>query len=142
MDIKISYTSSKAIGRLLNRKDKNSRSLSVQRCLQAVYIDKTGKSFSIRFKEHLQTFITNTGKSKFAEHAVEQGHPFAQIIEILSVIAKVPKCSHMEPVEKYSIYKAAKLVTQNNDQHTLSNNPVFEDLTSRACSESNRQSES
>jgi rRNA maturation protein Nop10 len=97
--------------------------LSCPDCGKA-YVGQTGRSFSVRFKEHRHSFRTNNTNSNFA-HLLDYAHSFAPIDSIMHILEFQMKSKHMNTLEKY-IYKEAYHNNHLNDQHTVIHNKIFE----------------
>jgi hypothetical protein len=58
------------------------------------YIGKTGRTFRVRYREHINSIRTNKQNSKFAQHILETGYNYdtiGQIMKILHTEKKGPK---------------------------------------------------
>ena len=89
------------------------------------YIGQTGRSFLVRYKEHLPKYEINNQKSKFAQHVIndKQTHEnfepsFEEDVEILHHCIKGRM---MDIMEEYEIYSAIK----NNNDKILNDKLIF-----------------
>jgi hypothetical protein len=92
------------------------------------YIGQTGKSFRVRFREHLRDYKYRTGNSKFAQHLQDYNHSFGPIDTVMDVLHVIKKGAMMETLERYHIYRVTNLGTQINDKNTASHNTLFDML--------------
>jgi predicted GIY-YIG superfamily endonuclease len=63
------------------------------------YIGQTGRTFRVRYREHIDAIRTNRQNSKFAHHSLETGHDYDtidQTMEILQVEKTVPKLNKLK----------------------------------------------
>ena len=83
------------------------------------YVGQTERNFTITFNEHKYAFRTNSHTSKFAQHLIEQNHPFGTIHNTMQIIRHHKKGPHLNTLERFHIY--AEYVTNNhiNDNQTL-----------------------
>lgn len=93
----------------------------------AVYVGQTGRTFEIRYKEHLRSFRLNKNDSTFSNHILESNHTFPNLenINILHTHEKSRKLNLLESIE---IYKS-NIIQDNhllNDQVELYYSPLFE----------------
>ena len=97
--IKVAYSTKSTLGKLLTKKhyplkDKYENSgifqLTCPTC-NMKYTGQTGRSFRIRFQEHLRDFKHGNGKSSFAQHLLENGHANGPIEDIMSTICIIKK---------------------------------------------------
>lgn len=58
-----------------------------------MYIGGNGKLFSTRFKEHCNTFETNSEQSKISDHFLEENHFFMSMENIMNVILEIKRNS-------------------------------------------------
>jgi hypothetical protein len=80
------------------------------------YTGQTERSFRTRFQEHLQNFKQSNGKSSFAQHLLENAHAIGTIEDIMGTIYVTNKGRLMGTLEKYYIYREAKIDNQINDK--------------------------
>jgi hypothetical protein len=93
-----------------------------------MYIGQTGRTFKLRYKEHINAIRTNKQNSKYAQHILETRHNYDtmdQIMKILHIEKKGPK---LNTLERFHIYKMTKKGLQMNDTFTDIHNPIFDVL--------------
>jgi hypothetical protein len=109
-DLKIAYKFNNTIETLLKTTrthlDKYSASgiykLTCPDCGKA-YVGQTGRSFSVRYKEHRHSFKTNNSNSNFAQHLINNIHTFAPIDAAMRILEFQKKSRHLNTLEKYYI---------------------------------------
>jgi hypothetical protein len=67
------------------------------------YTTQTGRSFKIRFQEHLRDFKYVSEKSRFAQHLIDNGHATDPMQDIKDVI-HVTRKGKMDTLEKFHIF--------------------------------------
>jgi hypothetical protein len=96
------------------------------------YVGQTGRPFHVRYREHYHDYKYANNKSKFAQHALDEGHAFGPINEVMYVIhfakKKKKKGRLLETLERFYIYNETTKGNQINDKHTMQKNPIFETL--------------
>ena len=92
------------------------------------YIRQTGRSFHMRFREHLRDYKYRTGNSKFAQHLQDHNHSFGRIDAVMDVLHVIKKGAMMDTLERYHIHRITNLDTQINDKNTASHNTLFDTL--------------
>jgi hypothetical protein len=50
------------------------------------YIGQMGRTFKVRYSEHIHSIKTNKQNSKYAEHILDTGHTYGTIKKILEVL--------------------------------------------------------
>jgi hypothetical protein len=50
------------------------------------YVGQTGRTFKVRYKEHIQAIRTNKRNSKYAQHILDTGHTCSTIDETLEIL--------------------------------------------------------
>jgi hypothetical protein len=63
----------------------------VLRCGAGVYVGQTGRSFRIRYKEHLNDINYNRDKTGYSKHTLNTQHGFSKDITALEVLEVHPK---------------------------------------------------
>jgi hypothetical protein len=51
------------------------------------YIDQSGRTFSIRFKEHIYT-IRNNSNSGYSNHILNTGHAYGTITDTMDIVKR------------------------------------------------------
>jgi hypothetical protein len=92
--VKVTYTTRNTINRLLSaqnhtQKDKYEKSgiyrLTCPDC-KKVYVGQTGRSFSVRFREHFWDYKYANSKSKFVEHLLNHHHSFGPMHTTMDIL--------------------------------------------------------
>ena len=97
------------------------------------YIGQTGRSFKLRFNEHIQALKSNNKtsmKSNFAEHLLDKNHSYISLTSNMKILKVLNKGNLLDSTEEYYIYKENKLNSSkllNNQLYTR--NPIFEKIT-------------
>jgi hypothetical protein len=66
------------------------------------YIGQTGRTFSIRYKEHIHA-IRNNSNFGFSNHVLNTGHKYGTVTDTMVVIRAGRKGKHLNTLEKYHI---------------------------------------
>jgi hypothetical protein len=82
----------------------------------------------VRYREHYHDYKYANNKCKFAQHALDEGHAFGLINEVMDVIHFAKKGSLLDTLERFHIYNETTKGNQINDKLTMQNNPIFESL--------------
>lgn len=93
------------------------------------YIGQTGRSFKIRFKEHLPKKHGSTAAtSNYARHLSEEKHEYANFETNCRPLHICEKGPYMNTLEEYEIYKAYKLDPDNtlNDKLCFNTNALYD----------------
>jgi hypothetical protein len=80
------------------------------------YIGQKGGTFKIRFLKHLHDFKYGNGKSRFAQHLIDNGHSIGRMEDIMYNIHITSKWKIMDTLEKYYVIRETKLNNQINDK--------------------------
>jgi hypothetical protein len=134
-DLRITLRTSNCLQKLLMTKpqtlDKYNRSgaykLTCSDCNKA-YVGQTGRSFARRFKEHKNTFRSNSNTSNYAKHVLELPHLFGPIHETMQILQYQGKGAHLNTIERYFIYKEFSKHNHLNDEFNISPNKIFDAL--------------
>jgi rRNA maturation protein Nop10 len=134
-DLHIAFRTNNTIQYLLKKKipdsDKFSSSgvyrLMCPECGKA-YVGQTGRRFSLRYNEHRRAFYKNSPSSSFAQHLLDETHPFGPINDIMQVLHHQRKCPHLNTMERFDIYTEYTAGSHLNDEHTISPNKIFDSL--------------
>jgi hypothetical protein len=107
--IKVTYSTNSTLEKLLTKKHYSLKDnyensgiyqLTCPTC-RMKYMGQTGRSFRTRFQEHLRDFRHGNGKSRFAQHLLENGHDIGPIEDIMSTIHITNKGRLMDTIEKF-----------------------------------------
>jgi hypothetical protein len=89
------------------------------------YIGQTGRTFKIRYKEHLQAIRNNRPDTGYSRHILDFGHTNGNIEKTLTVLRKANKGKFLNNLEKYYIFLTSKTNTHMNEFGTELNNPIY-----------------
>jgi hypothetical protein len=89
-------------------------------------VGQTGRSFRTIYKEHNRDYRYGTNKSKYAQHAIEEGHVFGTIDNVMKPLHFAQKGNMLDAWEKFYIFKETKTGNQINDRLTVQHNPIFD----------------
>jgi hypothetical protein len=92
------------------------------------YTGQIGRSFNTRFREHLRDFKNGYGKSRFAQHLLENRHAIGPVNDIMDTLFFSNKGRLMNAVENFFIFRETKLDNQLNDKLTVKQNIIFETI--------------
>ena len=133
-NIKIAYTTENTIEKFLTRKkDNNSNKykksgvyqLTCQTCNKR-YIGQTAGSFQKRFHGHLSDFKNGNGKSKFAQHLLDNTHSMGPMENVMEILRTMNKETMLNTLENFHIYKGTKMDNKINDKETVRQNILFD----------------
>ena len=133
LPIKITFTTSNSIGRLLNPKPNSALDnsgiyrLTWPDC-QMKYVGQTRRSFRTKFQEYYRNFRHNNAKSNFATHFLENQHSLGIINDIMNILHITKRGRAMDTIERYHIYKETKNGAQINDKNTMKPNTIYETI--------------
>jgi hypothetical protein len=92
------------------------------------YMERTGRRFSIRYKEHKSAFRNNSHTSNFAQHLHEEAHSCGPINNIMQVLHHQRKGARLNTIERFYIHKEHAAGNQLNEDHTIFCNKIFDSL--------------
>jgi hypothetical protein len=72
------------------------------------YVGQTGRTFNVRYKEHIHALRSNSGNSEYSNHILNTGHTYGTITDTMDVIRTGRKGRHLNTFEKYHIYRISK----------------------------------
>jgi hypothetical protein len=100
------------------------------KCLSCdqIYVGQTGRSFKIRYKEHISDIRHNKDKSKYALHMLQFSHEYGTIENTLEILKVVNKGKLLDVLERFYIYKANRKKQIMNEQYVVDHNVLFEML--------------
>lgn len=93
------------------------------------YIGQTGRSFGIRFKEHLPKKHGSAAScSNYARHLSDEKHEYVSFKAICKPLHVCEKGPYMSTLEEYEIYRAYKLHSNNilNDKLCFTTNTLYD----------------
>jgi hypothetical protein len=92
----------------------------------SVYIDQTGRSFKLRFREHISDIVHNRCKMGYSQHILNSGHERAHSITELEILERQHKSPFLNTLENFHIFKCKKESNILNDFQFDMDNPIFE----------------
>jgi hypothetical protein len=92
------------------------------------YVGQTGRDFLTRFNEHKHSFRLNNNNSKYTAHILDNQHTFGQIQDVMQILQVQRKSPHLNTAEKFYIHKEAAKNNHLNDEHTVTNNRIFDTI--------------
>ena len=101
--------------------------LTCQECNRK-YIGQTDTRVYIRFQEHFRDYRQGNGKTKFAQHLLDNKHYTGSMEVIMEVSHITRKCGIMNTLGRFHIYKETKLDNQISDKCTIKSNVVFDTI--------------
>jgi hypothetical protein len=132
--MKITFRTTNTIQNILRHQpliDKYNRSGIYQmKCLDCPlkYIGQPGRSFNIRYKEHMHAIRNINNNSGYSNHILNTGHTYGTINDTMDIIRNGKKRKHLNTLEKYYIHKISKNNLHMNDTYNDTYNPIFETL--------------
>jgi hypothetical protein len=102
----------------------NSSGIYLMKCLACPlkYIGQTGRTFNIRYKEHIHAVRTNNSNSGYSNHILNTGHTYGTITGTVDVIRTGRKGRRLNALEKYHMYKINRNKLHMNDTHIEAHN--------------------
>ncbi|PNF43062.1 hypothetical protein B7P43_G02713 [Cryptotermes secundus] len=73
------------------------------------YVGQTGRTFKVRFREHIRDIKSNGQSSKVAQHALDTTHGYSTTDKILEVLYIGKKGRTLDTYERFHIYETSKL---------------------------------
>jgi len=92
------------------------------------YIGQRGRTFKVRFQEHLRDLKYKNCKSMFAQHLIDNGHSIGQMEDVMDALHITRKWQMLDTLEKYYIFRETKLKIQINGKLTVRQNSVFDTI--------------
>jgi hypothetical protein len=74
------------------------------RSCPSVYIGQTGRSFKVRFKEHMSDIVHNRNKTGYSQHVLNSGHKKARNIADMEILETQYKSPYLNTLEKFHIF--------------------------------------
>jgi hypothetical protein len=72
------------------------------------YVGQTGRPFRIRYQEHKRDYESNSTKSLFAKHLLDNNHKLQPIEDSMSILCFQQKGRKLNTLEQFHIYKVTK----------------------------------
>jgi hypothetical protein len=114
-EVGISYITKNNIKHLLrineNRNDRFNLSGVYQlQCAECPlkYIGQSGRTFKIRFKEHIKNINNNGQNSKFAQNVVDTTHEYGTTNQTMEILHIAKKGRALDTYERFHIYEISK----------------------------------
>jgi hypothetical protein len=92
------------------------------------YIGQMGRTFKVRFKEHIRDIRNNKSTSGHVQRILDTGHACGKMNEIMDIVKVQEKGKHLNTSEKYHLYKLCKQGIQLSNNCPESQNPVFQEI--------------
>jgi hypothetical protein len=92
------------------------------------YVGQTGRTFNIRYKEHIHDIRSNNSNTGYANHILNTGHTYGTITDTMEIIKTGRKRRYLNTLEKYHIYEMSKDNLRMNDTNIDIHNPIFKTL--------------
>jgi hypothetical protein len=73
------------------------------------YIGTTGRTFKVRYKEHIPAIRNNNGNSGYSNHILNIGHTYGTITDTRDVIRNGKKGRHLNTLKNITFIKLVKL---------------------------------
>jgi hypothetical protein len=130
--IQIAFRTQNTIENILKYKTKtdiyNKSGIYQMKCMECPkkYVGQTGRTFNIRYKEHIHDIRSNNGNTGYANHILNTGHTYGTITDTMEIITTGKKGKHLNKLERYYIYKTNKENIQMNNTHIETYNPIFQ----------------
>jgi hypothetical protein len=96
------------------------------RSCPSVYIGQTGRSFKVRFKEHMSDIVHNRNKTGYSQHVLNSGHERAHNIADMEILETQYKSPYLNTLEKLHIFKCRRESQILNEMQFDVYNPIFE----------------
>jgi hypothetical protein len=90
------------------------------------YTGQTGRTFNLRYKEHIQAIRSNCSKSGYSNHILNAGHTYGTITDTMDVIRTGRKSRHLNTLERYHIYKICRNNLHMNETYIEAHNPILQ----------------
>jgi hypothetical protein len=90
------------------------------------YIDQTGRTFNLIYKEHIQAIRSNCSKSGYSNHILNTGHTYGTITDTKDIIRIGRKNRYLNALEKHHIYKIRRNILHMKDTYIEAHNPTFQ----------------
>jgi hypothetical protein len=89
------------------------------------YIGQTGRTFKVRYREHINAIRTNRQNSKFAKHILETGHNYDTLDKTMEILHMEKKGPKPNTLERFHMYDITKKDLQMNDIFTDIHTPYL-----------------
>jgi hypothetical protein len=92
------------------------------------YVGQTGRTFNIRYKEHIHDIRSTNSNSKYSNHILNTGYAYETIADTMEIVTTGKKGKHLNTLERYHIYVISRQNLHMKDTHTDTCKPMFETL--------------
>jgi hypothetical protein len=92
------------------------------------YIGQTGRTFNVRYKGHAHAIKSNNSNSGYSNHILYTGHTCGTVRDTMDVIRTGRKGRHLNPLEKYHIYKISRTNLHMDNRHIDTHSPIFQTI--------------
>jgi hypothetical protein len=89
-------------------------------------LDKRGRSFRTRFKEHEQDYRHKSGKSVNAKHLLDYNHPLQSIDNSMHILHTTEKRRLLNMIENFYVHSETIANNQLTDRMTAKSNILFD----------------
>jgi hypothetical protein len=137
-NINVAFKTRNTLGKWLRRKQVHSDvdngdkydtcgvyKLKCRSCFSS-YIGQTGRTFKVKFKEHISDIAHNRCKTGYSQHILNCGHERAHSITELEILERQNKGPFLNSLEKFHIFKCKKENNIFNDIQFDIDNPIYE----------------
>jgi hypothetical protein len=87
--------------------------------------EQTGRTFKVRYREHINAIRTNRQNSKFAQHILETEHNYDTMDQIMKILHIENKGPELKTLQRFHINDTTKKGLQMNDTFTDMNKTIF-----------------
>jgi hypothetical protein len=91
-----------------------------------IYVGQSGRSFTVRYKEHIQDIKTSKSKTGFSQYILNTGHAYNTMENTMKILNLQEKGQYLNTLERSHIYKTKISGGLLNDNNIHTYNPVFE----------------
>jgi hypothetical protein len=97
----------------------NNRGVYQMKCLDCPlkYIGQTGRTFNVRYKEHVQAIRNNNSNSGYSNRILNRGHTYGTIADTMDITRMGRKGRHLNTLEKFYMYNISRNDLHMNDTH-------------------------
>jgi hypothetical protein len=92
------------------------------------YVGQTGRTFNIRYEEHIHDIRSNNSNTGYANHILNTEHTYGKITDTMEIIKTERKGRYLKTLEIYYIYEISKDNLHMNDTDIDIHNPIFKAL--------------
>lgn len=128
---KVGYKTTNKIERVTRRKtnemlmDTGVYKLKCSDC-PAFYLGQTGRSFKLRFNEHISEIKRIKPESRFALHIKISNHHFESIDNNMEILHRMAKGDNLDRIEELEIYKERRNIQLLNNKINTETNKIYD----------------